>query len=158
SRVASSQMLAQLKSLGLNLSIKLSDLRMCHASVLLRGAEHGARFLIQAAVFFHVAVEAQQVAFIQFGPQNFPRAITHLANQEFLVGRIAVMEGHRLDAAVIAAADALSPQVVDATLLGQMLPVKRLTGHARTLIHTQSTEVLVVALIASRLVLRLTGL
>src|SRR5438046_2902641 len=111
SRVASSQMLAQLNSLGLNLSITLSDLRMCHASVLLRDAEQGARFLIQAAVFFHVAVEAQQVAFIQFGPQNFPRAITHLANREFLLGRIAVMEGHRLDAAAIARCSMISISV-----------------------------------------------
>jgi hypothetical protein len=117
SRVASSQMLAQLNSLGFNLSIKVSDLGVWHASVLLRDAQRGPRFLIQPAVLFHVAVEAQQIAFIQLSPQNFPRAITHLANREFLLCRIAVVEGHRLDAAVIAAADTPSAQVVDASFL-----------------------------------------
>jgi hypothetical protein len=64
SRVASSQMLAQLNSRWFHLSIKVSGLGVRHAAVFLRGARRDASRLVYAAVLFPVAVEAKQVALI----------------------------------------------------------------------------------------------
>jgi hypothetical protein len=62
--VASSQMLAQLSSFALNRSIKASILGVRHAPLPFGFAQRGTAGLIQAAMFFHVTVEAQQVALI----------------------------------------------------------------------------------------------
>jgi hypothetical protein len=63
------------------------------------------------------------------------------------------MEGHGLDAAIIATVYAPAAEVIYAPLLGQVLPVKYLTGNQGTLSLEQATEVLIVTVPATRLVL-----